>query len=88
MQRRRIYTEEKEKVVAAVWGTELIQFIAALAILYQDDPLLQRPGAIHAILQIVLVQNSYSHAKEMNRCPPNRSDDLCLLFCLYPSSTV
>ena len=37
MQRRRIYTEEKEKVVAAVWGTELIQFIATLAILYQDE---------------------------------------------------
>ena len=36
-QRRRIKTEEKEKVVAAAWGTELIQFYAALAILHQDD---------------------------------------------------
>ena len=35
--RRRINTEEKAKVVAAVWGTELIQFLAALAILHQDD---------------------------------------------------
>ena len=35
--RRRIKTEEKAKVVAAVWGTELIQFIAVLAILHQDD---------------------------------------------------
>ena len=33
----RIYTEEKTKVVAAVWGTELIQFLAVLAILYHDD---------------------------------------------------
>ena len=30
--RRRIYTEEKAKVVAATWGTELLQFLAALAI--------------------------------------------------------
>ena len=32
-QRRRIKTEEKAKVVAAVWGKEFIQFLAALAIL-------------------------------------------------------
>ena len=30
-------TEEKAKVVAAVWGTELIQFLATLDIFYQDD---------------------------------------------------
>ena len=35
--RRRIKTEEKAKVVAAVWGTELIQFLATLDIFYQDD---------------------------------------------------
>ena len=35
--RRRIYTEEKAKVVAAVWGTECIQFLATLAVLHQDD---------------------------------------------------
>ena len=28
--RRRINTEEKAKVVASVWGTELNQFLAAL----------------------------------------------------------
>ena len=33
---RRIYTEEKAKVVAAVWGIECIQFLAALAVLHQD----------------------------------------------------
>ena len=32
--RRRITTEEKAKVVAAVWGTELIRFLAMLAILH------------------------------------------------------
>ena len=70
----RIETEEKAQVVAPVWGTELIKFIVALAILYQDD--LKKgmnsfyssvqiilfssycPCAIHPILQIVLVQNS------------------------------
>ena len=32
-----IYTEEKAKVVAAVWGTEFIKFFTTLAILHQDD---------------------------------------------------
>ena len=35
--RRRIQTEEKKKVVAAAWGAEFIQFLAALAILHQND---------------------------------------------------
>ena len=33
----RIKTEEKAKVVAAVCGTELIQFLAVLDIFHQDD---------------------------------------------------
>ena len=32
-----IKTEEKAKVDTTVWGTELIQFFAALAIFPQDD---------------------------------------------------
>ena len=40
---------------------------------------------IHPFLQIVLVQNS-QRGKELNKfCPPNSSDDLCLLFCTYLS---
>ena len=35
--RRRIYTEEKAKIVAAVWGTEFFQFLAATVILHQND---------------------------------------------------
>ena len=35
LNRRRLYTEEKPKVVVAAWGTELIQFLAAT--LHQDD---------------------------------------------------
>ena len=53
-------------VISAVLGTGFIRFLAALAILHQDDYeeydalilLLNHPGAIHSILQIVLVQNS------------------------------
>ena len=35
--RRRIKTEEKAKVITAVWGTELIKFLAMLAVFHQDD---------------------------------------------------
>ena len=34
---RRIYTVENAKVVASVWGTELIQLLVPLAIFQQDD---------------------------------------------------
>ena len=34
---RRIKIEEKAKVVVAVWGTELIKCLAALAIFRKDD---------------------------------------------------
>ena len=35
--RRRIYTEDKAKVVSAVWRAEFIPFLAVLAVLHQDD---------------------------------------------------
>ena len=35
--KRRINTEEKAKVVAAVWGTELLQFLAVIAILHYAE---------------------------------------------------
>ena len=47
-----------------------------------------RKGWIHPILQNRPVKNIW-RGKELNKlCPPNRSDDLdlCLCFCLYPSS--
>ena len=61
--RRWIKTKEKAKVVAAVWGTTLIQFHVLLAILHQDDLKKgmnssyssYRPGAIYPIIHIVLV---------------------------------
>ena len=35
--RRRVNTEAKAKVVAAVWGTELIKFLVAQSILHEDN---------------------------------------------------
>ena len=58
--RRRIYTEDKVKVVAAVRGTTFNPFLATLAIFHQDN-LKNRtnasfshhhPGAIHPFLHI------------------------------------
>ena len=102
--RRQIYTEEKAKVVAAVWGTELIQLLAAQAILHQYD-LKNRmnsyfssfhPDAIYPFLYIIRVQlilffiSSWCKIASAERnnqfCPSNSSEELCLLFCLYPSS--
>ena len=36
-ERRRIHTEVKAKVVAAVWGSAFIQILATLAVLHWDD---------------------------------------------------
>ena len=37
--------------------------------------------------KIILEENNSKCSKELNKfCPPNSSNDLCLLFCLYPSS--
>ena len=65
--RIRIYTEEKAKVVAAVWGKEFMKFLVTLAILHQDDLKNSmnssfssyHPGAIYPFLHIIWVQNSY-----------------------------
>ena len=93
--RRRINIEEKAKVVAATWGTKFIQFLAVPVILHYGTILKNRknssfssnhPGAVHPILQIFLLQNSLRSMELMKYCPPNSSDDLCLFFCIYPSS--
>ena len=72
-----IHTEEEAKVVAVVWGTELIQFLAALSILHQDDlkNSMQSsysstcPGANHPFLQLVLVKNSKRVKELINSVP-------------------
>ena len=47
--RGRIDTEEKAKVVAVFWGTEFLQFLAALAVLHQDE--LKKKAELHPILK-------------------------------------
>ena len=39
------------------------------------------------MINSILVKNS-QHSKEFNKfCPSSSNDDLCLVFCIYPSST-
>ena len=69
-QKKDKYTEEKVKVIAAVWGAEFIQFHAALVFFLPRTILINRmylcfsflsnhPGEIHPIIQNRPVQNSY-----------------------------
>ena len=52
--RRRIKTEERAKVVVAVWGAEFIEFFAALAILHLGN--FTKKKIIEYFLYIILVQ--------------------------------
>ena len=51
--RWRIKTDEKAKVVAAIWGTELIQLVVAPASLHQDD---SKKGMTSSYFHIAMVQ--------------------------------
>ena len=73
-------TEKKAKIVAAVWGTELIQFLVALAIFHQED-LKKR---INRIMDSWMEWMEWMHSSTVR--PATNSNNLCLLFCLYPSS--
>ena len=79
--RRRIYT---------VWGTELIQFLAAPPILHQDD-LKKRmnssfssyhPDASHPIFQIILVQN-ISAARNLINSLPQAATTTFVFFSVF-----
>ena len=67
-------------------GEEFFQFLAALTVLHWTIWIVgwiapwwfERKGWIYPILQNCPRQNKFF--------PPNRSDDLCVLFCLYLSS--
>ena len=75
-------------VVAALWGTELIQFIAVPAILHQDDLKKgmnssyssYRPGTTHPFIQIVLMQNR-ERGKDLNQFWPPSS--VAATFALF-----
>ena len=92
--RWRIKSEEKAKVVASVWREECIQVLAALVVLRWAIWIIGRIATgwfernkwINHILQNRPKQNSYSSKKLNKFFPPNRSDDLCLFFFLYPPS--
>ena len=56
--RRRINTE---KVVAAVWGTEFIPFLAALAVLHHDDLKIRMNGTR-------MIRMNSSHSSKSSRC--------------------
>ena len=86
---------QKAKVVAAVWGKEFIQFLAALAILPIRTILKTRMNSSFSFKSSCCYSSYYSNrplqnsqrGKELNNfCLPNKSNDLCLFFCLYPSS--
>ena len=77
-----------------LFGDRIFQFLAALAILPRTI-LKNRMYRYHirSFFQIILVQFilffisfQLERGKELNDfCPPNRSDDLCRFFCIYPS---
>ena len=96
--RRRTKTKENAKVVTAAWRAELIQCLAVLATLHQDNVknrmncsrTMWRIGLIHPFLQ-----NSKS-GKELNQFRPlNSSDNLSafssvffLLLCRFSSHVI
>ena len=98
--RRRIYTEEKAKVVTAAWGTELLQFLATLELFCTR--MISRIGWNPPILLIVLVQIILSFLSSLRKIASaarygrnsqfcllsSSDDDLCLLFCINTYSTV
>ena len=92
--RRRINTEEKAKVVAAVWRTEFIQFLAALVILHQDNLNNRRnssfssnhPAAIILFFNLSQCKTARVERKLTKFCPPNSSDEYCLFSGIFTSS--
>ena len=89
-------------VVNAAWGTELIQFLAALATYSAPRRFEEQDEMMNSsyILQIDLVQiilffksscmeQNSQQGQEFNQfCPPNSCDDLCLLFCIINPSSI
>ena len=89
--RRRKKTEEKAKVVAAFWGTELNKFLAALTIWHQDDLKKgmnsscssYRTGAGHPILQIFLVKRASNCTNWINSAPQTEATTFAFSSVLF-----
>ena len=98
--RRRIKTDEKEKVVGSVWGGSIYSIPCRATWFYTgwfelyigwsaswDD--LKEKDKFILFFKFVPVQNSYSAAARQGIeyiFPPNSSDHLYLFFCICPSS--
>ena len=87
--------EDKAKVVAYVWGTKCVQFLAALDILPRTiiNKRMNSSFSFKSSWYISSYSSNRPTAKQLYRgkeldkfCPANSSDDLCLLFCIYPAS--
>ena len=78
------HIEEKARVVAALWGTEFIQFLAGLAILHDHKEQDEFIIFFKSSWCNSSISSIHPSAKQLARqgivCPPNSSDDLCLFF--------
>ena len=82
LHRRRIKTEEKATVVTAVWGDIICSIPCHASYFFCTRTILKNkmtssfssnhPGAVHPILKIVLVQNSWRGKKLNKFCPPKQ----------------
>ena len=68
--RRRIQAEETAKVVAAVWGTELIQFLVTLDIFHQDDFEEKYEYLKGYLVKWMLWKNGWSSGSHHTKPPP------------------
>ena len=85
--------KRRQRSLSLLLGGSIL-FLAALAIFHHDSLKFRmkssyssnRPGGNHPILHIVQEQNIQRGKELYQFCLPSSSDDLCLLFCLNPSS--
>ena len=90
-----INAEEKAKVVAAVWGTEIIQFLAVLATWHQDDFEEQDDPFLQIILaqfmlffKSSLCKTASAERNLLNSVPQTAAMTFAFFFCIYPTSIV
>ena len=79
MHRIRMEREAIAKVVASVWGGRIYAIPCRASCLALVD--------LEEKVEFILFFQINKRGKEFNKfCPLNRHDDLCLCFCLHPSS--
>ena len=75
-------TEDKAKVVASVWGTTFVKFLAALSASCFASVYLEETVEFILFSQSKRGKTAYA-ARNWSL---NRSNDLCIVFCFNPSS--